>query len=295
MRDRRQSQPAQALPALWNQGTAADVRFFRREPGGSTCRTGPHRAGLLLLLLSLLIRLPCFGQEADVGILGGRVIDPASGLDAQRNLYVRDGRVLAVTDSLMPAARTIDAGGLVVAPGFVDVLAGVPAARGTPALQGDGRGDHRPRHARRPGGRRRLVRRPREGRLPGQLRHHRRARGAAPRRGRHRPVRPGDRAAAARHARSRRRRHRFGRGGNRLRHQLRARVFLRGDPGDVRGRRGQGSARPRALPLQRVGVSRHHRAVAAGGHRRGRGHRGQGPDGAPGLLRGGLDGDLPSR
>ncbi len=129
MRDRRPSQPAQALPALWNQGTAADVRFFRREPGGSTCRTGPHRAGLLLLLLSLLIRLPCFGQEAEVGILGGRVMDPASGLDAQRNLYVRDGRVLAVTDSLMPAARTIDAGGLVVAPGFVDVLAGVPAAR----------------------------------------------------------------------------------------------------------------------------------------------------------------------
>jgi dihydroorotase len=62
---------------------------------------------------------------SDVLILNGRLIDPAGGLDAARDLLVRDGRVAAVE---MPgalkgvtAAETLDAAGCVVAPGFVDV------------------------------------------------------------------------------------------------------------------------------------------------------------------------------
>ena len=62
---------------------------------------------------------------SDILILNGRLIDPASGLDARRDLLVKDGRVAAVE---MPgglkdvvAAETMDAAGLVVAPGFVDV------------------------------------------------------------------------------------------------------------------------------------------------------------------------------
>ena len=61
---------------------------------------------------------------SNVLILGGRLVDPASGVDAERDLLLRDGRVAAVE---MPGAlhgvetaETIDATGRIVAPGLVD-------------------------------------------------------------------------------------------------------------------------------------------------------------------------------
>ncbi|WP_348269805.1 dihydroorotase [Edaphobacter paludis] len=62
---------------------------------------------------------------SDVLILNGRVVDPASGIDEARDLLLRDGKIAALDNpgSLknMEAAETIDASGLVVAPGLVDV------------------------------------------------------------------------------------------------------------------------------------------------------------------------------
>jgi dihydroorotase len=62
---------------------------------------------------------------SDVLILNGRVIDPASGLDEARDLLLRDGKIVAADKpgSLknIEAAEIIDASGLVVAPGLVDV------------------------------------------------------------------------------------------------------------------------------------------------------------------------------
>ena len=62
---------------------------------------------------------------SDILILNGRVVDPASGVDAARDVLLRDGRVAAVevpgTLKSVEAAETIDASGMVVAPGFVDV------------------------------------------------------------------------------------------------------------------------------------------------------------------------------
>jgi len=62
---------------------------------------------------------------SDILILNGRVVDPASGVDAARDVLLRDGRVAAVElpGALkgVAAAETIDAAGMVVAPGFVDV------------------------------------------------------------------------------------------------------------------------------------------------------------------------------
>src|SRR6185437_2524088 len=57
----------------------------------------------------------------DTVILGGRVIDPESGLDAVRNVGVRDGRVAVVTTETVRGRNTIDARGLVVVPGFIDI------------------------------------------------------------------------------------------------------------------------------------------------------------------------------
>ncbi len=58
-------------------------------------------------------------------IKNGRLIDPASGLDEVTNLYLSDGLIASIGDAPKDfnAAQTIDATGLVVAPGLVDVCA----------------------------------------------------------------------------------------------------------------------------------------------------------------------------
>ncbi len=54
-------------------------------------------------------------------IQGGHVVDPASGVDGPADVLVEAGRVVAIGANLGPAARTIDASGLIVAPGLIDV------------------------------------------------------------------------------------------------------------------------------------------------------------------------------
>lgn len=53
----------------------------------------------------------------------GRVIDPANNLDAQHDLYIADGKIVGVgtAPANFKADQTIDASGLVVAPGLVDL------------------------------------------------------------------------------------------------------------------------------------------------------------------------------
>ena len=54
-------------------------------------------------------------------INGGRVIDPESGLDAVRNVGITSGRIEVITDADLTGDETVDAGGMVVAPGFIDL------------------------------------------------------------------------------------------------------------------------------------------------------------------------------
>jgi dihydroorotase len=62
---------------------------------------------------------------SDVLILNGRLVDPASGVDAERDVLLRHGRVAAVEiPGELRAVRgkeIIDAKGMIVAPGLVDV------------------------------------------------------------------------------------------------------------------------------------------------------------------------------
>jgi dihydroorotase len=51
-------------------------------------------------------------------IQGGRVIDPANGIDEIRDLFVLDGRLV---DKKSPGATLIDASGKVVTPGLIDI------------------------------------------------------------------------------------------------------------------------------------------------------------------------------
>ncbi len=67
---------------------------------------------------------PEVGPEvADLVLLGGRVMDPATGLDGPRSVAVAGGRIVAVTTDDVMGRDTIDASGLVVAPGFIDLHA----------------------------------------------------------------------------------------------------------------------------------------------------------------------------
>jgi formylmethanofuran dehydrogenase subunit A len=59
-----------------------------------------------------------------LGILGGRIYDPRNGKDGEvGDVWVKDGRVVAPEDVDKEAAQTIDAAGLVVMPGGVDIHA----------------------------------------------------------------------------------------------------------------------------------------------------------------------------
>ena len=61
------------------------------------------------------------GGDFDLVIANGRVMDPESGLDAVRTIGIRGRSIAAILDGEIDGARTIDATGLVVAPGFIDL------------------------------------------------------------------------------------------------------------------------------------------------------------------------------
>ena len=73
------------------------------------------------LVIALLAAACGRGPTYDVVIANGRVMDPESGLDGIRNVGVRAGHVEAISTSPLAGTRVIDATGLVVAPGFIDL------------------------------------------------------------------------------------------------------------------------------------------------------------------------------
>ena len=57
----------------------------------------------------------------DLVINNGRVIDPETNTDAARAVGITDGIIRAVSASPLQGRTTIDARGLVVVPGFIDL------------------------------------------------------------------------------------------------------------------------------------------------------------------------------
>src|SRR5262245_14924722 len=69
--------------------------------------------GMLLLLAS--------GAPYDLVIRGGRVMDPETGLDAVRDVGIRGGEIARISETPLEGGRVLQAKGLVVAPGFIDL------------------------------------------------------------------------------------------------------------------------------------------------------------------------------
>ena len=74
-------------------------------------------------LVAAVLMMACLAraQEFDLVIANGRVMDPATGLDAVRQVGIRGGKIAAVSPEALHGRTVLDAKGLVVAPGFIDL------------------------------------------------------------------------------------------------------------------------------------------------------------------------------
>jgi dihydroorotase len=76
----------------------------------------------MLSVLILVYQQQAFSQAVyDIVLIGGRVIDPETKLDAVRNVGIRDGRVAEISSAPLKGKETIDVSGMVVSPGFIDL------------------------------------------------------------------------------------------------------------------------------------------------------------------------------
>src|SRR5512141_1677650 len=83
---------------------------------------GTASSRLSMLIVFLFLLLPSLtAQQYDIVLQGGRVIDPESNLDAVRNVGISGSTVRAITQDRITGRTVIDARGLIVAPGFIDL------------------------------------------------------------------------------------------------------------------------------------------------------------------------------
>ena len=76
---------------------------------------------ILVVLSAALSVVAGWGQEYDVVLANGRVLDPATGLDGIRHIGIRGAKIAAVSPTPLLGRTMVDATGLVVAPGFIDL------------------------------------------------------------------------------------------------------------------------------------------------------------------------------
>src|ERR1035438_5971822 len=74
-------------------------------------------------LVMAVLGLAClaWAQDYDVVIVNGRVMDPASNLDAVRYIGIRGDKIAAISATALKGKTVVDVKGLVVAPGFIDL------------------------------------------------------------------------------------------------------------------------------------------------------------------------------
>lgn len=72
-------------------------------------------------MMLLLVGVGATAQQYDVVISRGRAIDPETRLDAVRDVGIRSGKIAAVSETPLRGKTIVDAHGLVVTAGFVDL------------------------------------------------------------------------------------------------------------------------------------------------------------------------------
>ena len=78
---------------------------------------------MIAVVLVLGSALHAQSDRYDILLRGGHVLDPKNGVDAVRDVAIRDGRIVAVAANLptTDAKRTLDVAGLYVTPGLIDL------------------------------------------------------------------------------------------------------------------------------------------------------------------------------
>ncbi|ELJ8616144.1 aminoacylase [Vibrio vulnificus] len=74
----------------------------------------------LMAVLGTALSFSAVSETYDIVINNGRVMDPETNFDAVRNVGVKDGKIVVITEDALKGKQVIDAKGLVVAPGFID-------------------------------------------------------------------------------------------------------------------------------------------------------------------------------
>src|SRR5260370_656359 len=118
--------------AAWRGAPKPAAQYKTRRGGGVTWPLSPQRFRSFPVWWWESGSACGSGDMDGLVITGGRVVDPASGMDAIGDVAVLDGQIAAVGSGLGSAERSIDATGLVVAPGFIDLHAhgqSIPADR----------------------------------------------------------------------------------------------------------------------------------------------------------------------
>ena len=80
-----------------------------------------------LLIVALTVTLALAGCSTapryDLVLAGGRVMDPASGLDAVRHIGIRGGKIMAISATPLTGTEVVAVSGQAVSPGFIDLHA----------------------------------------------------------------------------------------------------------------------------------------------------------------------------
>jgi len=105
--------------------------FFERLAGSPTRRLWRllRMSGIYLLPLAFTACSPA-PTSYDLVIENGRVIDPETGLDGLRHIGINEGSITAISETPLAGTSEIDATGLVVAPGFIDIHSHSPTPLG---------------------------------------------------------------------------------------------------------------------------------------------------------------------
>lgn len=121
-------------------GAASLVGLSRLERAGGPASPPPRRAELVVgperaappaaPAMADAPPPPPAGHVFDRVLRGGRVIDPETGYDAMADVGIDGDRITAIAAEPLRGRAVVDATGLVVAPGFIDVLSYEPNSYG---------------------------------------------------------------------------------------------------------------------------------------------------------------------
>ncbi|MFH1824298.1 MAG: amidohydrolase family protein [Candidatus Firestonebacteria bacterium] len=89
-----------------------------------------YKSFTLFLIISTSLLSQSSINMYDIVILEGRIINPESQTDKTLNIGIKDGKIVEVTESAIAGKMVVDAKGLTVSPGFIDILSYDPNGYG---------------------------------------------------------------------------------------------------------------------------------------------------------------------